>query len=90
MMVHGAEQITPTEAGQARRNAWPDFVPVDMAERFLNENEQVDKVVNAELEPIQEEFKTNQLPSQRDLTINEEAEVEEEGSIEYDDGRLAW
>ena len=58
MMVHGAEQITPTEAGQARRNAWPDFVPVEMAERFLNENEQVDKVINAELEPIQEEFKT--------------------------------
>ena len=39
MMVHGADQITPTEAGQTRRNAWPDFVPVDMAERFLNENE---------------------------------------------------
>ena len=47
-----------------------------MAERFLNENEQVDKVINAELEPIQEEFKTNQLPSQRDLTINEEVEEE--------------
>ena len=47
-------------------------------------------MINAELEPIQEEFKTNQLPSQRDLTINEEVEAEEEGNIEYDDGRLAW
>lgn len=28
-----------------------------MADRFLNENEQVEKVVKAELEPIEEEFK---------------------------------
>ena len=45
MMVHGADQVTPQEAGVARRNAWPDFVPNEMAERFLNENEQVNKVV---------------------------------------------
>ena len=57
MMVHGAEQITSNESGQPRRNAWPDFVPLEMAERFLNENEQVEKVTKAELEPIEEEFK---------------------------------
>ena len=58
MMVHGAEQITPNESGQSRRNAWPDFVPAEMAERFMNENVQVENVVKAELEPIEEEFKS--------------------------------
>ena len=61
MMVHGADQVTPVETGIARRNAWPDFVPNEMAERFLNENEQVDKVVKAELEPIEEEFKQQMM-----------------------------
>ena len=57
MMVHVADQLTPSESGVARRNAWPDFVPSEMAERFLCENEQVNKVVQAELEPIIEEEK---------------------------------
>jgi len=45
MMVHGADQpVTTTAAnlmqtGVSRRNAWPEFVPNEMAERFLNENE---------------------------------------------------
>ena len=45
MMVHGADQpVTTTaanlmQAGVSRRNAWPEFVPNEMAERFLNENE---------------------------------------------------
>lgn len=59
MMVHEAEQI-PMQDGESRgprRTAWPDFVPEEMAERFINENQQVEKVVAAELEQIDEEEK---------------------------------
>ena len=43
------------KGSKSARNAWPAFVPAEMAERFLNENTQVEKVTNAELEPILEE-----------------------------------
>lgn len=59
MMVHAAEQMSEPEPGVAKRNAWPDFVPSEMAERFIHENEQVEKVVHAELEPIDEEELTS-------------------------------
>lgn len=56
MMVHGDDQITAGEnaaaVGMPRRTAWPDFVPGEMAERFLQENLQTEKVIKAELEPI--------------------------------------
>ena len=55
MMVHAAEQMSEPEPGVAKRNAWPDFVPTEMAERFIHENAQVEKVIQAELEPIDEE-----------------------------------
>ena len=55
MMVHSAEQMSSDNSAHARRSAWPDFVPAEMAERFIVENQQTDKVVNAELEPIAEE-----------------------------------
>ena len=55
MMVHGNEQVGESEPGQQKRSAWPDFVPEQMARRFMHENEQVEKVVHAELEPINEE-----------------------------------
>ena len=64
----------------ARRNAWPDFVPNEMAERFLNENEQVNKVVQAELEPIIEEEKNR----------SNIASPPKNDAPKADDGRLAW
>ena len=47
MMVHQTEQLlVDSETGdRPKRTAWPDFVPEQMATRFINENQQTEKVV---------------------------------------------
>ena len=70
----------------ARRTAWPDFVPEEMAERFLNENQQVQKVVGAELEQIDEEEKKG-----GEAGVGIVMRADSEGATHVgQDGRLAW